>query len=357
MGINGTSLRWFKNYLGGRSQKVDINGSLSRSRNLDISVLQGSILGPILFLCFINDLYSASNLMKLMFADDTACLAAGKDLPELIVGVNAELKKIANWFRSNRMALNTEKTKFMIFHTKGKTINPNLYQLSYDANEIGKPIDPNLVSHIECVPHYKLLGVTIDDKMTFDSHVKILSGKIAKSLFCIRRVKNFLPIKSLTTLYYSMIHPHFLYCINLYGCTSNKNIDLLFKKQKQAVRCLTNSTFRQHTNPLFKSLCILPLKKLIELEKAKFMHKFTYKRLPTSFENMWMKNNALHAVRELRNAEDLRIPHHNHETLRKLPIFEFPSYWNGLQDVKFIENFTTFKICLKNNLLEEIEDE
>jgi hypothetical protein len=125
-GINDTALKWFESYLKDRQQKVEINGSLSSTKTLNISVIQGSILGPILFLIYINDLYTASKLLKLMFADDTAGLASHNNINDLITFVNTELKKIARWFRANKMAVNVSKTKFIIFHTKGKKIPPNI---------------------------------------------------------------------------------------------------------------------------------------------------------------------------------------------------------------------------------------
>jgi len=110
----------FKSYLANRTQQVDINGNLSDLKNLDISVLQGTILGPILFLCYINDLPLSTSLLSFLFADDTSCTDSDKSLPTLINHVNTELQKIAIWFRANKMAVNISKTKFIIFHNKGK---------------------------------------------------------------------------------------------------------------------------------------------------------------------------------------------------------------------------------------------
>ncbi len=137
MGIQGTALEWFKNYLSGRSQKVEINGTLSDPLDLDISVIQGSILGPILFLCYINDFWTITSLFSVLFADDTTGLGKGKNLRYLTAFVNTELQKIANWFRANKMAINVAKTKFIVFRTRGKVINPLDCQLVYNSNEIG----------------------------------------------------------------------------------------------------------------------------------------------------------------------------------------------------------------------------
>lgn len=146
-GINGTAYDWFSSYLKNRLQIVDVNGAFSSTRTLNISVIQGSILGPILFLIYINDLYAASSLLKFMFADDTACIASDKNLDSLINHVNNEITKIARWFRANKMAVNVSKTKFLIFHTKGKKVYTNA-ELKYDDNEPNNH-NPDLIHTIE----------------------------------------------------------------------------------------------------------------------------------------------------------------------------------------------------------------
>ena len=159
--------------------------------------MQGSTLGPILFLCYINDLWNATTLFSVLFADDTACLAQGKSVSELTSYVNLELQKIANWFRSNKMAVNTGKTKFMIFRTHGKAINPADCLLMFNSNEIGKPTDPSLINSIERIHNggetksFKLLGVLFDEYLSFEPHIKQLCAKLSKSLYCINRIKNF----------------------------------------------------------------------------------------------------------------------------------------------------------------------
>jgi hypothetical protein len=125
MGINGVTLKWFENYLSGRSQRVEIDGFLSDLCEIAISIMQGSILGSILFLCFINDFPKCTELLSLLFADDTAGLAAGPELGPLINFCNIEMQKIATWFRANRMAVNISKTKYIIFKSKNKKVTIN----------------------------------------------------------------------------------------------------------------------------------------------------------------------------------------------------------------------------------------
>jgi hypothetical protein len=168
------ALDWFRSYLADRRQQVDINNNLSNEITINISVLQGSILGPILFLCYINDLPNSSDLITLLFADDTAGLKSGKNLPLLMDQINMELKKWSSWFRANKMAVNVKKTKFIIFHSKGKKCELEGRRLYFDDNEQGMPLDQSKISEIERVhdthpdkelKSYKTLGVYFDEHL------------------------------------------------------------------------------------------------------------------------------------------------------------------------------------------------
>jgi hypothetical protein len=361
MGINDTALEWFRNYLSGRSQKVDINGTLSESKDINISVIQGSILGPILFLCYINDFWNVTSLFSALFADDTTCLGKGKVLRDLILYVNEELQKIANWFRSNKMAVNTAKTKFIIFRTRGKPINPRDCRLVFNSNEIGKPEDPSQIFEIERVYNdghtksFKLLGVLLDEYLSFDDHIDNLCAKISKSLFCINRVKNFVNLDTKKTLYFAMVHSHLSYCLTVYSCANSTSLNKLRIKQKEAIRAICNAGYRDHTVPLFKQLKILPLNELIQLSILKFMHSFSHNNLPMSFSQMWILNRERFPERALRNANHLYIPAHNYATLKRLPKFNFPSIWNAVGNEKFNPIRHQFLKAVKRTLLQNLQ--
>ena len=214
LGIKGKTLNWFASYLKNRVQYVDTNGSVSSPQNINISVLQGSILGPILFLCYINDLPNATELLTYLFADDTSGLLIGKNLHELVPKMNIEINKMANWFCANKMAVNISKTKYIIFHTKGKKIsNFDNNSIVFDENEIGGAQDPALVTPLGRIydahpssdqKSCKLLGIFLDEPLSFNSHAKFLTNKLSKALFCLNRAKQFLDAKNLKMLYYSM---------------------------------------------------------------------------------------------------------------------------------------------------------
>jgi hypothetical protein len=360
MGIRGTSYAWFKNYLSDRTQFVDINGNRSDALNIDISVIQGSILGPILFLCYINDFYAATTLFSVLFADDTTGLGKGKNLKDLTSYMNTELQKIANWFRSNKMAINTSKTKFIVFRTRGKRVDPADCNLVFNNNEIGQPEMQNLIYPITRIHNdgtensFKLLGVFFDEYLSFEAHINNLCTKISKSLFCMNRVKNFVTPEALKMLYYAMVHSHLNYCINIYSCANATTLHKLKLKQKEAIRIICNAGYRDHTNPLFKQTGILPLENLVKYSNIKFMHKFIHNKLPFSFSETWITNRARNPNLELRNVDDLYIPPHNFATTKRFPLFSFPRIWNDEPVTKYNPPLKLYLKSVKSAMINAI---
>ena len=148
IGIHSTELEWFKNYLKDRKQFVNINQENSNLLGVNRGVPQGSILGPILFLIYINDLKNCTSLMTLLFADDSSFMVSGKTIEETVELLNFELKKICDWFRCNEMSLNPTKTKFMIFNKKEDTINWNDLYIKLDFNNVNEN-DPDKISCLD----------------------------------------------------------------------------------------------------------------------------------------------------------------------------------------------------------------
>ena len=361
LGIRERALEWFTSYLSGRSQQVEIEGVTSDKKAIDLSVLQGSILGPILFLCYINDLPSVTNLLSLLFADDTAGLKSGHDLKELIRTVNIEINKMANWFRANKMAVNISKTKYIIFKPKGTKIilqdNDGIY---YDDNEIGATPDNDKIKKLDRIYNdnpnihdrsYKLLGVYLDEHLSFDQHCKHVCTKIAQSNFIINRTKHLLPKQSLKTLYHALVHPHLLYCLPIYSCTSDKNIKSLEKIQKKAIRTITLSAYNAQTAPLFEAEQIMPLRKLIQYTQSILMHSIYHKHSPPSLHSTWITNRERHNDYALRNADDLYIPLARSDQVKCLTYFALPKMWNELYEQKYTPNPYTFKRAIKDHYL------
>jgi hypothetical protein len=359
LGITGISLAWFESYLSDRTQTVDIGGTISEEKALLLSVIQGSILGPILFLCYINDIYTCTTLFTSLFADDGTGLAKDKNLTNLINYVNKELQKIANWFLSNKMAVNTAKTKYIIFRTHGKTIPDNLPLVVFNSNEIGTPDNPQNIFPIERIHNhgatktFKLLGVLLDEYLSFEPHINMLCNKVSKSLYIINRVKNILPQEALKSLYHALVHSHLSYCATIYGSANRTSLNKLVLKQKQAIRIISHSNYRASTSPIFKKTNILPLLHQIKYLQLKFMHNFHYNKLPFSFNNAWITNRMRNPQVNLRNSDDLYIPPHNFKSIKRLQLFQLPRVWNE-EEFKNIPESRKFLVSVKNRLLSSL---
>ena len=361
IGLDDIAVSWFRSYLSDRKMFTMVNGHLSQSfRTLVRSVPQGSILGPLLFLIFINDMPKSNNLLNFLFADDTTALTCGTDIEVAGRFVNLELQKIGTWLRTNKLAVNTSKTKIMVFSNK-KTVAD--FNFVFNDNDIGSIENPSLISPLERVsnkskdPAVKMLGVYLDEHLSFNYHCSKIIKKINSALFHISSVKNMLSKTSLKKLYYAMIHPHFLYCLPIYGFTGEKNLNMLFKKQKQCLRIISKSRYNSHTEPLFFSNEILPLRDLHTQQKLMFMHSLAFNYSAVKFDVFKLNSENLDQRYVLRNDNDFSIPRTFSSFVQKMPLVDFPMSWNNLDvSVKEIPNKLTFKRTLKFELLEKYRD-
>jgi hypothetical protein len=363
VGIRGDTLAWFRNYLSNRQQFVTISGHNSSLKLIKLGVPQGSILGPILFLLYINDLPQSSLLYDLLFADDTTLYASGPDLPELISFVNTEFQKICLYFRQNKLALHPAKTQFALF-SNSRDARDSVISIFANNNNPGYN-DPTLCTPLERIhsssqlPAIKFLGVYFDTDLNFKHHVKTICTRVSRALYMLRTCKNFLSANSLKTLYYTMVHCHLVYGNHIWGCANSSVLTELFRKQKAAVRLISNSGYRAHTEPIFKSLNILPLPSLVEFFKLQFMQRFVQGHLPPSFNNIWITNEARRSETvsmSLRNHEEFFIPVSRLKNLENMPLYSFPKAWSLLTDhsLNSIRNRDEFNVKLKEYLLAKL---
>ena len=362
-GINNVELNWFQSYLTDRKQYVSIHGFNSSLLNVTLGVPQGSILGPLLFLLYINDLPLASEFITLLFADDTTLLASHEDFEQLSMFANNQFRIICEFFRINKMVLHPDKTKFILFEKSNPTQNIKIFINNNNENE-NKPLLINEIERIsenDQVPAIKFLGVYFDPCLNFKFHLSTLRKKLSKALYSLRLVKNTLSEKSLLLIYNSIFHCHLLYAIQIWSCTSPGFINNIFKMQKAAVRIINGSKYNSHTEPIFKKLNILPLPDLIHFTKLQFMHRFSQKFLPESFSATWVKN-AIRNIGEneimLRNFNQIRLDTHRLSSFAKNPLFDFPKIWESFPDanLKFLRNKTEFDTKLKLYFLNDLDD-
>ena len=281
-GIRGSALEWFKSYLTDRKQFVYFNNTKSNYRDVICGVPQGSILGPILFLIYINDIVNVSRLLfPILFADDSNVFYAGKDPDEMIKTMNNELKKLLVWLKANKLCLNVKKTHYMFFSPPHKCVNSSTKLI----------IEGEIINQVS---ETKFLGVIVDSKLSWANHINYISKKISKGIGILNKVRKYLPRSCLTTLYYSFVYPYLNYCLEVWGKSTENVMSKIFKLQKRAVRVISNEAWRAHSEPLFDKLKILPINKIYIYKIGTFMYKYHQGLLPAIFDNVFKRTTQVH---------------------------------------------------------------
>ena len=262
-GIREIPLLWFQDYFANRKQCVCFNNATSRLRLITGGVPQGSILGPLLFILYVNDIVNCSKLLHfIFFADDTNLFSSSTNYINLMLTVNMELLKVAEWFRANRLSLNVAKTNYILFGTRRKCLSDTNFSIRINDNTI------------ERATFTKFLGVHIDQDLNWKQHTAEIAKKISKSLGILNRVKFILPRSSLITLYHTMIQPYLFYCNIIWGGASLLALNKLVCLQKRALRLITCSYFRSPSNPLFIKLSVMKLQDIHKYQTVMFLFKF-----------------------------------------------------------------------------------
>ena len=335
-GVRGKCLKWFESYLSNRQQFTVVNGTNSNYNTVRCGVPQGSILGPLLFLIYVNDLPQCSqSLNYILFADDTSVFISGKDLSSLVINMNMQLTSIATWMEANKLILNVEKTNFMIFGTR-----------RYNKKDLHLNYKDKAINH---VPSTKFLGVTLDDKLSWKNHVNQLCNTISRNIGILRKL-NFLPLKTLKMLYHSLISSHLNYCSMIWGYSSKSNLRRIHLLQKRAIRLITHSHYLHPSADLFSQMQILPIKEIVSLQTGVFMHNCYNARIPISLQDYFDLNINVHSY-NTRSANNFHPPLLRTELSKSSLFYQGPILWNNLPLKLKLKSLKQFKIDYKSYLL------
>jgi len=350
-GVRGIALEWFRSYLENRKQYVLYNNVKSDIQEITYGVPQGSVLGPLLFIIYSNDIpHSLEKSKCILFADDTTVYISGQSRDVLYSDMKSDLDNLIEWFRANKLSLNIQKTDYVLFRPTEKM------KMIDDADSD----DYNLIfgnDKLEQKDEFKFLGITIDKRMNWSVHCKKLCSKLASSLYLFRNAKNVLPTHIMKTLYYSLFYSHLQYGALLWGSSCYKeDLNRICKLQKKAIRLVNNSSFNAHTEPIFKKLSILNVNHVIELEQAKYMYKFKNNLLPAKLNQFLIRGSEIHQYSTRFNYEPERIKS-NFSPLSSSFLSKAPNLWKNVKtEYKEIKNLGAFTSKIKKDMISSYND-
>ena len=267
-GIRGTALNWLRSYLDNREQFVSVNGKDSSIKQIKYGVPQGSILGPLLFVIYINDIPNISNFAKfILYADDANIIVTGNSIAEIEEQLSDLTIALSKWVNVNGLKLNLKKTNYMIFSRR---------KLGHNLNVVIEGTE------IQRTSEARFLGVLVDDKLNWSHHIKTLKSKMSRYVGIMYRVKSLLPIQARLQIFHSFVQSHINFCSLVWGFSAKSNIDSLFVCQKKALRAVmpgyVNFFYKDgllpaHTKASFNKFKILTVHGVIARNALIFIHK------------------------------------------------------------------------------------
>ena len=301
---------------------------------------QGSILGPLLFLFYINDLHNCSKILKfILFADDTTVLFAHKKDSSYELILNRELEALSVWFTANRLSLNVSKTKLVIFGSK----NCNLMHVSLNIRLNRNSLEKSNVA--------KFLGIDIDSNLCWKSHISKVQHKIARVIGILYKIRYKINTETTLLIYNALIMPHLNYCNMSWSSTYKTNLNGIFSLQKRALKLC--SDIAMVNKNLFVANNQLDIYKLNDYHTSVFMYKYINGLLPQFLGKFYEFNAEVHH-HYTRSNKDIHVTYARTNIKKFIITYRGPQVWNTLPGfLKCLPSLSCFKKQLKLHFLKQ----
>ena len=343
-GFRGKFLDLLMSFISNRNYFVSANGHTSDTKTVNIGVPQGSTLGPLLFLIYVNDMCNSSSILDFtQFADDTTVTHSGSNLDTIKNEIETELEKVLDWLLANKLIINLSKTHSMLFTNKRVERKIKI-----------KAKNTTLEQKSEC----KFLGVIVDDNINWKAHINHISNKLSRTIALLRLLKYTFPKHILKTIYMSLIQPYLNYCNVIWGAADKTTIQPVLVLQKKAIRIINRVHYLEHTKPLFESMRILTIHQIYDLNCILFIYKCLNTNKYPTFKNEMIRNSQCHNY-NTRNSSDFRLPVSRLKNVRQSFFYKGTDLWNRLnpqitiykQNIQFKSNLSSFKKIIKTKLM------
>ena len=334
--LHNETLAWFASYLSNRQQSVKVNKTLSDPQPVETGVPQGSILGPITFLLSVNDLTFQKSLENLnLFADDATDSAHGPDVQTIEKQINQKSQSVNQWCKANHMVLGIDKTKGMLMGSQQK-----LRHIPNSGNCLNIEVEGQ---QIKQVTNEKVLGIQIDNSLSWDDQVKKVKKTAGYKIHILRKIRKYLPLDTRKLFFNYYIKPHLNYCSSLWGQTTQENLNKINKIQKQAARLILGKGYLTPSSEMFKELGWLTFSENIQYQQALLVYKSLNNKAPHYMREMFQFVKDTGRA-NLRSASDnkLYLPRAHHKSIRNFG----PRVWNNLdKEIRSSKSVKAFKRC------------
>jgi len=344
-GFKDTSLNWFKSYLTNRQQIACINGNLSEPKTTVTGVPQGSILGPLLFILYVNDIgicfeHSIVNL----YADDTLFYFANPNIDVVSLALSNDLLHVANWLKANKLSLHIGKTNSMLISAK-------LRKRNQENNDLNLKLVDKIVSQVNSC---KYLGIILDSNMKFTEQFDSILSKLKRAIGIFSRAAKFIPSNTRITLFNTLILPHIDYCSTIWSTSIRKlNLSKIQRIQNRAMRIILECHPRTHITDMLDTLKWMSIKQRLHYNYCIFLWKIVNKQTPDYLSNCFTPVSLVHDY-NTRSASTGQF-HINHSSSKTLNATG-SRIWNSIpQHVRDVRSLYSFKKNILTHIFKNIE--
>lgn len=272
-GVRGTALGWFESYLSDRRQCVRIGQHISNSRCVEFGVPQGSILGPTLFLMYMEDIHNLPfrEAETVCYADDTAIIFHGSDWNHASCNAEHGLSLVSDWLKRNLLTLNVQKSEFLCFHKTSATAPTSLSSITvHTCDGSGVACSCEALTRTAAT---KYLGVVLDEKLNFYRHINLLSGRVRKTANILRLLRDTAPPEVLKMTYFALCQSLLTYCISSWGGAAKTHMLQLERAQRCVLKTMLNKPRRYPTSDLYREADVLSVRRLFILKIVTDTHR------------------------------------------------------------------------------------